>query len=102
MADVVVGPNQTFGIKISDKEISSLVPGSLKQLLGILEDKFKQRREENLINFLKKHGIPENVTMKFLYPFIEAVSNEDDETLQQKWANLLDNASSEKKGFQRV
>jgi hypothetical protein len=98
-------PNQEIEINPEDINavrdlVSSIVPESLKQLAGILTDTVKGWRARNMINVLVKtkahiqnSGLTQvELSGKFFLKTIEAAANEDNPSLQDKWATLLSNA----------
>ena len=77
--------------------------GPVAEELGqLVRDQVRYFRAKNLLNIFKKTkqlladaGIePQPVPPRLLLPAIEAASGEDDELLQDRWANLLVNAAS--------
>jgi len=78
---------------------------TLEQSVEIFNDKLKYRRWENQINLmlkaeakLKKLNLekpPKELTLKLGLPLLEAASLEDDDYLQNLWANLLVNCTAD-------
>ena len=77
--------------------------GTLEQGVGIWQDKFKYKRLNNLISHIEKLSKKMNETglnssqlrflsMKFGIPLLECASLEEDDYLQDLWANLTINA----------
>jgi hypothetical protein len=100
---------------IAEKGIDS-VKGFLEKLVGstleetglLLGDKVRIYRLKNQIKMLSKTKqiCEENnisikqVSMKTMLPLLEYASLEDDENIQQKWANLLTNYVDSKKNLE--
>lgn len=78
---------------------------TMEQSIGIFNDKLKYWRWENQVNLISKANqkmeklgidIPiKQIPLKLGLPLIEAASLEDDNELQELWANLLVNSSTE-------
>ncbi|WP_129022343.1 Abi-alpha family protein [Edaphocola flava] len=70
-----------------------------EELAGMIGDKLRERRAFLQIKSLnrlkekcaKKVIDPKEINMKVLYPYLESISLEEDETLQEAWANLMAN-----------
>lgn len=103
VADVAkVGVEETSRL---GRFIAPFVMKPLKQVSGIIEDKLKFRRWENQVSFmlkasqkLKEYGLerPNRVIpLKTALPILEYSSLEDENYLQNTWANLLVNAGVE-------
>lgn len=81
---------------------NGIVPDFVRQGGGILSDNVRFWRFKNKIDIIKKtqkviedSGLQkEQVPLKILIPLIESSSLEEDETMQQRWANLLANAAT--------
>ena len=83
--------------------ISKYIDASLVQAMGIIEDKLKYRRWENQLKLMKKSNDlikklgyekpPKELSLKYGLPLLEASSLEDDDKLQELWANLLVNST---------
>lgn len=88
--------------------IARFISGSLEQGMGIFEDKLKYMRWENqqkLMNraeeFMRENGLSgptKPLPMKLAIPLFQAASLEDDSELQDLWAKLLVNSSTEASG----
>lgn len=85
------------------KFFSGIVPDFLKDGVGILSDQVKLWRWSNQINIIKKaqNKIEESglskkqIPLKVLVPIIQNSSLEQDENMQEKWANMLANAATD-------
>ncbi len=93
----------------SEKLLSTLFGEGFKELGGIFGDKIRIKRLKNQIMILneaskimEKSGLRANqLNLKILVPLIEKSSLEEDEKLQDKWANLIANiASSPENGLE--
>jgi hypothetical protein len=90
--------------------ISKFIAGPLEQGLGIFEDKLKYMRWELQVAFMDKvnkkmaelglKGPTQPVPMKITIPLLQAASMEDDDNLQELWANLLVNAADKDSGVE--
>ena len=90
--------------------IAPFIAGPLEQATGLVEDKLRYMRWERQQRFMERvcqimKELDENaptklVPMKFAVPLFQAASLEDDDYLQDLWANLLVNASVEKQRFE--
>ena len=99
---------QEAEIDISAQEaediLDKIVPDSVKNAGGILSDTVRYWRWCNQINILKKvkrkiesEGLNvKKVPLRVLVPLIENSSLEEEEGMQERWANLLANAATEK------
>ena len=84
------------------KFFSGIVPDFVKDGVGILSDQVKLWRWTNQINIIKKaqrkieeSGLEKKqIPLKVLVPIIENSSLEQDENMQEKWANMLANAAT--------
>ena len=86
--------------------ISRFIVGPIEQGIGIFEDKLKYMRWENQVAIMDKvnrkmaeRGLEfptQAVPLKIAIPLLQAASLEDDDNLQELWANLLVNASDKK------
>jgi hypothetical protein len=97
---------QEAEIEASKEEIDSffngVIPEFVRQGGGILSDNVKFWRFKNQINIIKKaqkviedSGLEkQQVPLKVLTPLIESSSLEEDDGMQEKWANLLANAAT--------
>ncbi len=84
--------------------IAKYIDAPLTEITGIWNDKLKYRRWENQLNLWTKANkklqdlgleVPRNeLPLKLGLPLIEAASLEDDNQLQELWANLLVNSST--------
>lgn len=89
--------------------IARFVSGSLEQATGIVEDKLKYMRwerqvrlmlrAEDLLSELGLKGPTRPVPLKFAIPLLQAASLEDDDELQNLWAQLLVNAANAASGI---
>ena len=89
--------------------IAKLVCGPLEQGIGIFEDKLRYIRWERQLRLMKRveksmHEIGINqptrfIPLKFAVPFFQGASLEDDDYLQDRWANLLVNAVNARSGI---
>jgi hypothetical protein len=102
-------PNQEVEVNPDDlsavqKLVSFLIPESVKQLAGMLADTVKGWRARNMVNVIlktKDHIEASGLTQtelsgKFIVKAIEAASDEDNDSLQNRWALLLSNAATGK------
>ena len=97
------------GTKFGDF-ISTFISGSLEQGMGIFEDKLKYLRWENqqrlmiraadFMNKAKLDGPTKVLPLKIAVPFFQGASLEDNNEIQDLWAQLLVNASNEKSGIE--
>jgi len=77
-----------------------VVPDFIKDGVGILNDQVKFWRFKRQIDLIKNtniliesSGLPkQQIPLKVLVPIIENSTLEEDESVQQKWANMLANA----------
>jgi len=87
--------------------ISKFIVGPLEQGMGIFEDKLKYMRWERQVAIMDKvnkkmaerglEGPTQPVPMKITIPLFQAASMEDDDNLQELWANLLVNAADKER-----
>ncbi|WKL47933.1 Abi-alpha family protein [Flavobacterium pectinovorum] len=110
---------ESTNINISSKAIEKaidLVGGFIEKLAGssleeaglLLADKIRTRRLTNQIKIFseaKRIAEENNITvkqinLKLLVPLLEFSSLEEDETLQQKWSNLIVNFSDESQNYE--
>lgn len=83
----------------SEKLVKVLFGPSFDEIGGMISDHVKLRRLKNQIKiFTKAHALlkdnnidPKKVNLKVLAPLIELSSYEEEESLQNKWANLIVN-----------
>ena len=85
--------------------IARYVGGPLEQGLGIFEDKLRYMRWERMVRlkeradqFMESRGKDSSIKpipLKLAIPLLQAASLEDDDDLQDMWAKLLVNASTE-------
>ena len=83
--------------------ISRFISGPLEQGIGIFEDKLKYMRWERQVAIMDKvnrkmaerglDGPTQTVPLKITIPLLQAASMEDEDDLQELWANLLVNAA---------
>lgn len=97
---------QEAEIEASKEEVKSfldsVVPDFVRQGGGILSDNVRFWRFKNQVNIVKKaqkvideSGLPkQQIPLKVLTPLIESSSLEEDDQMQEKWANLLANAAT--------
>lgn len=84
------------------KFFSGIVPDFIKDGIGILSDQVKLWRWSNQINIIKKaqakieaSGLnKKQIPLKVLVPIIQNSSLEQEENMQNKWANMLANAAT--------
>jgi hypothetical protein len=96
------------GIDIIAGFIEKLAGSSLEEAGLLLADQVRVRRLKNQIKIFsdaKKIAEENNITikqinLKTLVPLLEFSSLEEDETLQQKWSNLIVNFSDSNKIFE--
>lgn len=82
--------------------IVSLVPGFIKEAGAALQDGVKGWRTQNAVkillktrNLIRDSGLtPQELSGKFFVGAFDKLSIEEDETLQERWAALLANAST--------
>lgn len=87
------------GLEIAKDFLQSVMKPSLDEVGELFADKVKVWRLHNQIkSFEKVRKIVEkenvktrDINMKVLFPYLEGVAIEDDETLQDMWANLFVN-----------
>lgn len=90
------------------KFLAPFVSGPLEQMSGIIEDSLKFWRLERQLSFvskakqkLREYGLEQPnrlVPLKIALPILEYSSLEDEDYLQNTWANLLINAGVEESG----
>src|SRR5258708_32950982 len=97
---------QEAEFEASKEEVESffhgIIPEFIRDFGGILSDKVKFWRFKNQVKIVKgaKKIVEENnlpkrqIPLKILIPLIENSSLEEDESMQNKWSNLLANAVS--------
>jgi len=96
------------GIDIITGFIEKLAGSSIEEAGLLLADKVKLRRLKNQINIFSKakkiaeeNNIPiKQINLKTLVPLLEFSSLEEDETLQEKWSNLIVNFSNANKNYE--
>ncbi len=87
-------------VKEINEFLAKIIPDFVKEGGGILSDTVRYWRWKNKVGILKKaKKIIENLglrtkktPLKLIVPLLDFGSLEEDETIQQKWANLLANA----------
>jgi hypothetical protein len=88
--------------------ISKFVEGPLGQISGIVEDRLKYMRMDNQLSLIEKsnrklirYGLEPNkvIPLKLAIPLLEYSSLEDEDYLQEVWANLLVNAGTSQSGI---
>lgn len=97
-AEIDISAQEAEGI------LDKIVPDSVKNTGGILSDTVRYWRWCNQINILKKvkgkiesEGLNvKKVPLRVLVPLIENSSLEEEEGMQERWANLLANAAAGK------
>lgn len=102
---------QNAEIEASQEEVSKflekVIPNFVLESGGILSDTVRFWRWKNQINIIKKaKSIVENskldkkqVPLKILLPIMENASLEEEEIIQNKWANILANAITASKNI---
>lgn len=95
--DKLIGLARSMGVFIS-----SLTKGSIEEGIGIFEDKLKYLRWERQVRLVKRaneyikesglSGVERALPLKFAIPLLQGASLEDDDYLQDKWAQLLANS----------
>ncbi|MEO1815348.1 MAG: Abi-alpha family protein [Acetobacterium sp.] len=105
---MVTALSSTAGKAIDFASVSG-IPESIKNALGILDDKISEMKLNNQINFLirvKKKlddiGYPyilKPIELKLTAHLLEATSLETNDFLQEMWVNLLINSSIEETGI---
>ena len=91
-----------FSVKGEPDSFSKLLPTFFTEYLAIWGDNMKLKRWKNAhkiiesaYDFMKKNGIKENhIPLKLGSQMLDKMSLEDNETIQEKWKNMLINASS--------
>lgn len=86
----------------TEKFMSTLFGSSAKEIGELFADKIRYSRMKNqikifkkTIDILEKNGMEaKQINLKTLVPLIEQSSLEEDELIQDKWANLIANISS--------
>ena len=86
----------------TEKFMSKLLGPSIKEFGELFADKVRFRRWKNQVKIfnktrelLDKNGLePRELNLKTLVPLIEKSSVEEDELLQDKWANLISNIAT--------
>lgn len=81
---------------------NGIVPDFIKDGVGILSDQVKFWRWNNQVNIITKAQIKidasgldkKQIPLKVLVPIIENSSLEQDQNMQDKWANMLANAAT--------
>lgn len=89
------------------KFLAPLIQGSLEQTMGMVEDKLRYTRWERQMRLkkcvnqkLQELGITEienPLPLKFAVPLVEGATLEENDDLQDLWANLLINSVANKK-----
>lgn len=87
------------GLDLAKDFLQSVMKPSLDEVGELFADKVKLWRVKNQIRniekvraIVEKEGIKTKaINMKVLFPYLDAVALEDDETLQDMWANLFVN-----------
>ncbi|MFA6535097.1 MAG: Abi-alpha family protein [Candidatus Babeliales bacterium] len=88
--------------EVVSKFLSGIVPGFIKNGVGIINDNVAFWRFKNQVNIIKEtektiasSGLKkQQVPLKVLYPIFQNASLEEDPNMQKKWANLLANAAT--------
>ena len=82
--------------------IDRIIPEAIKNAGGILNDQIRFWRWKNQVNIFRKASqhLGQNtklhtVDLKVLVPLVENGSLEDEDELQDKWASMLANATSQ-------
>ncbi len=109
MKGTVSGTKQEVELEVSKEEVQTffdaIVPEFVKHAGGILSDNVRFWRWKNQVRIVEKvkekiehSGLEKKrIPLKVLVPILENSSLEEDEQLQDKWANMLANAISGKK-----
>ncbi len=87
------------GLDLAKEFLQSVMKPSLDEVGELFADKVKLWRIKNQVRniekvkaIVEKEGInTKAINMKVLFPYLDAVALEDDETLQDMWANLFVN-----------
>lgn len=95
------------GLELATDFLKNLVGKPAQEIGELMSDRVKLWRLKNQIRNLErvkqichKEGIPvQKVNMKVLVPYLEGVSLEEDEDLQELWANLLANYIDKEKNL---
>lgn len=82
--------------------LKKLFGSVVEEMGGIMGDAIRSRRFKNQVNIfskaqelLKSKGLePKQINLKLLVPLIEYSSLEEDETIQNKWANMIANIAT--------
>jgi len=84
--------------------IAKFISGPLEQGMGIFEDKLRYMRWERQVRFmqranevLKEIGLTspnKTIPLKIAIPLLQGASIEEDDSLQDRWVNLLVNAGN--------
>ena len=100
---------QELELEASQEEVKSffdsIIPNFVRDAGGIISDNVRFWRWQNQVNIVKKvkekieeSGLSKKqIPLKVLVPILENSSLEEDDNLQEKWANMLANAISGKK-----
>jgi hypothetical protein len=96
------------GIDVAKGFLRKLIGPSLEEAGLLLKESIALWRFKNQINILEKaneicerKGIkPSSISLKLLYPLMDAASLEDDPEMQSKWAALLSNMVDSEKNIQ--
>ncbi len=87
------------GLDLAKEFLQSILKPSLDEVGELFADRVKLWRVKNQVKniekvkaIVEKEGIKTKaINMKVLFPYLDAVALEDDETLQDMWANLFAN-----------
>ena len=87
------------GLDLTKDFLQTIIKPSLEEIGLLMSDKVKVWRLNNQIKnlqkvqkIIQKNGIsPKQISMKVMFPYLEAVAMEEDEMLQDMWANLMAN-----------
>lgn len=87
------------GLELAKDLLGKIAAPAVEELGLMISDNIKHRRLKNQINNLGKvrkiiedKGMTlKEVNMKVLFPYLEGIAVEEDETLQDMWANLFVN-----------
>ena len=92
------------------KFIARFIAGPLEQGMGIFEDKLKYMRWDRQLRLMKRaeeviaecgYDMPTRaVPMKVAIPLFQGASMEEDDSLQDRWVNLLVNAAYAESGIE--
>ncbi len=87
------------GLELAKDLLSKIAAPAAEELGLMISDNIKHRRLKNQINNLSKvrkivndnNMTLKEINLKVLFPYLEGIAVEEDETLQDMWANLFVN-----------